>query len=425
MTHVIGKRIPRHDAILQVTGKAEYGVDVFRPGMLHAKVLRSPHPHARILEVDTSRARSHPGVAAVITAEDVPHNRIGFTHLDQPLLVEDKVRYRGDAIAALAAESLETAEEAISLIRVEYEPLAGVFNPLEAMKPNAPKVHEENESNIASHIKIRYGDIEQGWKESDEVVEETIKTQMVEHCHIEPHAALAEADPRGTITVYGSVQRPFLIASDLSRILGMPLNRIRVVTTAVGGGFGGKNEISMEPYLVLLALKTKKPVKMVYTREEEFRATTVRHPYVVKFKTGVKRDGTLVARQAEIISDTGAYVVWGESALSKACIHAAGPYRIPHVKTDGYLVYTNNNVGGAMRGFGVPQLGFAYECHTDTVAASLGMDPLEFRLKNLLVDGSSLPTGQILETVALKDTVREAVRMVGWKKEVDWDEEAG
>ena len=425
MSHVVGQRIPRHDAVLQVTGRAEYGIDLSRPGILHAKLLRSSFPHARILKVDTSRAASLSGVAAIITAEDVPNNRFGFTHLDQPVLVEDRVRYRGDAIAAVAAESIEVAEEALSLIEVEYEPLPAVFDPLEAMQPDAPLVHEEHGSNIASHLKIRYGDIEAGWKESDDIIEETIKTQMVEHAHIESHAALAEIDSRGVVTVYSSAQRPFLFASDLSKILQISQNRVRVVATAVGGGFGGKNEISVEPYISLLALKTNRPVKMVYTREEEFQATTVRHPYIVKFRSGVKRGGTLVARQVEIISDTGAYVSWGESTLSKACIHAAGPYRIPHVWIDGYLVYTNNNIGGAMRGFGVPQLGFAYECHTDTVAAALGMDPLEFRLKNILVEGSSLPTGQVLRNVALEDTIHEAVRLIGWKKEVRWDEKEG
>jgi CO/xanthine dehydrogenase Mo-binding subunit len=419
MNHVIGQRIPRHDAVLQVTGRAEYGVDLTRPGMLWARVLRSPHSHARILRLDTLRAENLPGVAAVITAKDVPNNRFGFTHLDQPLLAEDRVRYREEPVAAVAAESLEVAEEALSLIQVEYEPLPGVFDPLEALNDDAPRVHEERESNIASHVKIRYGDIEHGWQESEEVVEETITTQMVEHGHIEPHAAVAEMDPRGVLTVHSSVQRPFLVATDLGKILKMPQNRIRVVVTAVGGGFGGKNEISLEPYICLLALKTKRPVKMVYSREEEFQATTVRHPYIVKFKTGVKRDGRLVARQVEIISDSGAYVSWGESTLSKAAIHAAGPYRIPHVKIDGYLVYTNNKVGGAMRGFGVPQLGFAYECHTDTVAERIGLDPLEFRLKNIIEDGSTLPTGQVLEKVFLKETVREAVKLAGWRKEVE------
>ena len=416
MTHVIGQRIPRHDAILQVTGKVEYGVDLTRRGMLHAKVLRSALPHAKIIKLDVSRAEKLAGVAAVITAADVPNNRFGFTHLDQPLLAEDRVRYLGDAIAVVAANSVDTAEEAVRLIDVEYEPLPAIFDPVRAMEPGAPTVH--GESNIAAHIKIRSGDIDVGWSRSDEIIEETITTQPIEHASIEPHAALAEVDARGMITVHSSVQRPFLIASDLAKILKIPMNRIRVVVPEVGGGFGGKNEITMEPYICLLAMKTNKPVKIVYTREEEFQATTVRHPYIVTYKSGVKKDGTLVARQAKIISDTGAYVSWGASTLSKACIHAAGPYRIPHVKVDGYLVYTNNSLGGAMRGFGVPQLGFAHECHTDTIAEKLGMDPLEFRLKNVLTNGSTLPTGQVLESVSIKETIRQAVNLIGWKKEI-------
>ncbi|NSW83591.1 MAG: molybdopterin-dependent oxidoreductase [Syntrophothermus sp.] len=414
---VIGKRLPRHDALLQVTGRAIYGDDVVRPGMLYAKALRSSYAHAKILQVDTSAAERLPGVKAVITAKDVPFNRFGFTHLDQPILADDKVRYRGDALAVVAAECWEAAEEALGLIKVDYEPLPAVFDPIEAMKPEAPKVH--GDTNIVAHIKIRYGDVEQGWREADEIIEETLTTQMVEHAHIEPHAAVAEVSPQGEITVWSSVQRPFLVAADLSKILGLPMNKIRVISTAVGGGFGGKNEITMEPWICLLAMKTRRPVKMVYTREEEFQATTVRHPYITKYKTGVKRDGTLVARQVEIISDCGAYVSWGYSTLTKASIHAAGPYRIPHVRIDAYLVYTNNNVGGAMRGFGVPQLGFAYEVHTDTIAAALGMDPIEFRLKNILEDNSALPTGQVLEIVTLKETIRRAIEIAGWRKEVN------
>lgn len=413
---VIGKSFPRHDAVLQVTGKALYAEDLFRPNMLHAQVLRSEHAHAKVLSVDTSAAEKLAGVRAVITSKDVPHNRFGFTHQDQPVLVDDKVRFYGDAVAAVAADSWEAAREALGLIKVDYEPLPAVFDPLEAMKPAAPKVH--GDTNIASHLKIRSGEIEQGWKESDVIFEEQISTPMVEHAHIEPHAAVAEVTPAGEVVVNSSVQRPFLVASDLGKILKIPMNKIRVISAVVGGGFGGKNEITMEAHLVLLAMKTGKPVKMAYTREDEFEVSTVRHPYITKYKSGLKRDGTLVARQVEIISDSGAYVSWGQSTLTKACIHAAGPYRIPHVCIDGYVVYTNKPVGGAMRGFGVTQLGFAYEVHTDTIAAEMGFDPLEFRLKNLFVDNCSLPTGQVVEQVTMTECVQRAVELAGWKKEV-------
>jgi CO/xanthine dehydrogenase Mo-binding subunit len=419
MTEVLGQRVPRSNAVLQVTGKAVYAVDLARPGMLFAKALHSPWPHARILSLDVSPALAHPGVAAVITGADIPNNRIGFTHVEQPILADDVVRYRGDAIAVVAAESEAVAREATRLIQVEYEPLPAVFDPLEAMQPEAPRIHEKG--NVASHVKIRDGDVEKGFAEADEIVEETYSTQMVEHAHIEPHVALAEVDALGAITLHSSVGRPFLTASDVGRILEIPMNRIRLIVPAVGGSFGGKNETTLEPWVCLLALKTGRPVKMTFTREEEFEASTVRHPYIIKYKSGVRQDGTLVARQVEIISDTGAYVSWGESTLSKGCIHAAGPYRIPHVKIDGYLVYTNQNVGGAMRGFGATQSGYAVECHTDTLATRLGMDPVEFRLKNLLVDGSALPTGQVLEQVTAKATLREAVRLAGWNKEVKWE----
>ncbi len=403
---VVGKRIPRHDAVSHVTGRTLYGVDIVRPRMLHARILRSPHAHARIVAVDVSRASRLPGVCA-ITAADVPCNRYGFTHVDQPVLADDRVRHRGDAVAAVAAPTPERADEALQAIKVEYEPLPAIFDPIAALGPDAPRVH--GDTNVAARVNIRYGDIERGWQESHEIIEETFRTQMVEHCHLEPHAALAELDSRGVLTVHASVQRPFLIAADLSKILGLPMNRIRVIAAAVGGGFGGKNEITMEPIVCLLALKAGRPVKAVYSREEEFQATTVRHPYIITCRTGLKREGALVARQVSILSDTGAYVSWGAWTLSKASIHAAGPYNIPHVKTEGVLVYTNNCVGGAMRGFGVPQVAFAYESHTDTLAEAVGLDPVEFRLKNMMKDGCVLPTGQVLDKVTLQQTVVRAV----------------
>jgi CO/xanthine dehydrogenase Mo-binding subunit len=417
MSHtVVGKGFPRSDALLQVTGKSLYGEDYYPPGMLYAKALRSRHAHARILRIDTAAAEKLAGVKAVITAKDIPHNRFGLTHQDQPILADDKVRCFGDAVAVAAATSWEAAEEALGLIRVEYEPLPGVFDPLEAMKPEAPKVH--GDSNIATHLRIRFDDIEQGWKESDVIFEEKITTPVVEHAHIEPHAAVAEVTSAGELVITTASQRPFVAASDLSKILKLPMNKIRVITPAVGGGFGGKNELTTEPCMALVAMKTGKPVKMVYTREDEFRASTVRHPYITRYKSGLKKDGTLVARQVEIISDSGAYVSFGESTLGKACVHAAGPYRIKYVTIEGYLVYTNNPVGGAMRGFGVTQLGFAYEVHMDTIAAEMGLDPLELRLKNLFVDNCSLPTGQVVRAVTLTECMKQAVALAGWKKEV-------
>lgn len=410
----VGKRIPRIDAWEQVKGQATYIDDISKPNMLHAKVLRSELSHARIVHLNISPAINFLGRNAIITAKDVPNNRWGFSHIEQPVLCDSIVRYRGDPIVAVAAESAEAAIEALSKIEIEYEPLPAVFDPLDALEPHAPKIH--GKSNIAAQIRIRRGDIESGWKESDEIIEEVFKTQRVQHCHLEPHVAIAEIDGE-TIRVFSSLQRVFRIAQDLGSILRIPQEQILVKALEVGGAFGAKTEISIEPFVCLLALKTKQTVKMVYSRYEEFLAAPIRHPFISKYRSGVKRDGRIVARQIELISDTGAYVSQGESVLKKAAINACGPYQIPNVHVDGYLVYTNTNIGSAMRGFGVPQVAFAYESHTDTLAHAIGMDPISFRLKNLLTEGSILPTGQKINNVTVSETLLEAAKLASWELE--------
>lgn len=407
--YAIGIRRPRHDVVQQVTGKVVYGEDLYRPGMLYAKALYSKYAHARILKVDTAAASRVPGVKGVITAADVPNNRMGFSHIDQPVLADDKVRYRGDAIAVVAADTLKAAEEAVKLIKVDYEVLPTVFDPLEAMKDDAPLVHDR--SNIVTHIKIRHGDVEEGFNNSDIIVEEEFSTQKVEHSPIEPHVALAELENDGKLVIWTSNSRPFHYAEQLIKILKIPMNRMQIRTPEIGGAFGGKNEITLEPWIALLAMKTKRPVKMVFTREEEFISSTVRHSYIMKYKTGLKKDGKIIARQVLIISNSGAYAALGKSTLTKSTVHCCGPYNIPNVKVDGYLVYTNTLIGSSMRGMGVPQVCFAHEVHSNTIARKLGMDPVEFRVKNMFDDTGILPNGQEVNAKPLRLTLQEALKL--------------
>jgi len=411
----VGKSLPKTDAMDKVLGAAKYTEDMELPGMLHAKLLRSEFPHARVLDIDTRKAEKLFGVHGAITAKDIPVNTFGYNFKDQVVFADGKVRYMGDPLVAVAAESEEIAETALDLIDVDYQVLPAVHDPRLALKPKAPKVHEGG--NLCFHRKIRLGDVNKGFRLSDKIIADRFTTPKMEHCHLEPHSGIAVFNEQEGLTIWTSCAMLFNVHQELARILQIPSSKIRIIHAMCGGGFGGKNEVSLEPYIALLAMKTGRPVKMTWTREEEFKGSTTRHSYFMEYKTGVKADGTLMAREIKLISDNGAYTQLGESQLTKASIFAAGPYNIPHVKVDGYLVFTNNIVGGAMRGFGVPQVTAAVETHMDHVAEILGMEPLDLRRKNAIASGDRLVTGQVLHNVLLKETMHKAATEAKWRKD--------
>ena len=414
-TPAVNRRIPRLDSLPQVLGELKYIEDLSFPGMIYAKVLRSAYPHARILRVDTSEAERMPGVLATLTAKEIPVNSFGPQYQDQPVLAGDKVRHMGDGVAAVAAISEQAAAEALEKINVEYMPLPAVFDPLEALEENAPKVHEPR-SNIYNQWRIKKGDVEKALTEAYLVVKERYATQMVEHTYMEPHASIALWDTTHRLTVWSTLGRIFLVRSDLARILNMPLNKIRVVSTQVGGCFGGKNEPTLEPILALLAKKTKRPVKGVYTRKEEFISSTKRHPFVMDYTSGVTQSGRIIARKVRLVAEGGAYASWTETTLGKAAILCAGPYKIDHLLVEGVAVYTNKTMTGAFRGFGAPQVCFGYESHMDSIAHRLDMDPLEIRMINAFEEGSISTTGQVLQSMVIKDTLTAAAERFGWKE---------
>ncbi|MCC6197523.1 MAG: xanthine dehydrogenase family protein molybdopterin-binding subunit [Burkholderiales bacterium] len=419
----VGTRTLRGDAIDKVTGTWSYGMDFALPGMLYAKVLRSPYPHARIVSVDTRRARALAGVRAAITGADLPY-LFGSAVRDEPFLARGKVRYAGEPVAALAAISEEISREAIDLIDVEYEELPAVFDPLEAMQPGSPLVHEDHTAyemegtftrctgtNIIGHTKLRRGDIEQGFRDSDFVFEDIFTTQYVQHCSMEAHVSVAQVATDGAVTVWSSCQSPYNLLRDLSKALGLPYSMVRVIATGVGGAFGAKMYLRSEPLTVALAMRTGgKPVKYAHMRDEEFIGAVVKHPAHLTVKTGVKRDGTLVARKMTAVYNTGGYADAGPQVARNATFSGTGPYRIPHVWIDSYSVYTNNPIGGAFRGFGVPQATWAHESQMDMIAHRLGIDPAEMRMRNLYDLGDSTCTGELLYTsVGVKDTLRRAL----------------
>jgi CO/xanthine dehydrogenase Mo-binding subunit len=410
----VGQRATRPDSRYHGLGQTRYIDDIALPGMLHAKIKRAGIASARIKRIDTSAAESMPGVMAVVIGREIPVNSFGPTFQDQPALADQVVRHAGDGVAAVAAVSEQIATEALAKIVVDYEPLPAVFDPLEAMREDAPKVHAPK-SNIHHRLAIRRGDVDKGFAQSDHIFEGRFTSQMVEHVSIEPHAAIADWDANGRLTVWATIGRITLARADLARTLRLPMNRIRLIGTIVGGNFGGKNEITQEPALALLSKKTGRPVKGVLTRSEEFIASTVRHPFIMDYKTGVTKDGRILARTARLVLDGGAYCSWSETTLGKSCILAPGPYKIDNVCSEAIVVYTNKTMAGAMRGFGAPQVCFAYESHMDDIATALGVDPLAIRLRNAFEEGSPSPTGQLLQSVVVKETLLKAAERFGWE----------
>ncbi|HMA81735.1 MAG TPA: xanthine dehydrogenase family protein molybdopterin-binding subunit, partial [Candidatus Binatia bacterium] len=372
---------------------------------------------------DAGKAAALPGVRAVVTRDDLEglHHYFGTGVEDQPVVVIDKARYAGDIVAAVAADSREIAEEATALIEAEYEELPAVTGILAAAKPDAPIIHDQHidESaggNIHGVYRAASGDIEQGFKESDEVIENIYTLPPVQHGHIEPHAVTAYWEPSGKLVVHTPCQTPSPLQEQLAKVFKLPLNRVRVIVPPVGGGYGGKNHARIEPVVALLARKARRPVQWTLAREEVF-LTGRRFGAVVKIKTGFKRDGRLIARKAEVYYDMGAYALSGPANTKNACVIAGGPYNIPHRDYTTYAVYTNLPPAGPFRGVGASHVCWAYESEMDEIARRIGMDPLDLRLKNLLQEGDKFITGEPMISVGVSDCVKQAARSIGWQNE--------
>ena len=409
-TRVIGQSVVRGEGPDKVTGRSIYAADISLPGMLWGKVLRSPFPHARIVSIDTAAAKAVPGVRAVITAADLPDSLVGRRLRDMPVLARDVVRFVGEKVAAVAAETEEAAEEALLLIDVEYEELDAVFDAHEAMEPDAPTLHSElsgyeglpqpesDINNVFAHITWGQGDVDEGFAEADLVFEHTFNAQLMHQAYIEPHACVVSVESAcpelvegGQVQVWVNNKDPYPLREQLAAVWGIAEDSIVLHPCSIGGDFGGKGSFMDVPLCYHLSLHSGRPVKMVMDYIQELMAANPRHPATMTIRSGVKRDGTLVARQARVVFDSGAYGAFKPTVYLRGADHLCGVYRIPHARIDSYMVYTNNVPKGHMRSPAKPQVVFAVEAHTDLVARGLGMDPYEFRQKNLLRNGDASP----------------------------------
>jgi CO/xanthine dehydrogenase Mo-binding subunit len=406
----IGESVPMLDSVARVTGALEYVVNLRLPNMLYGKIVRSQSPHAKLLNVDTTNALNVPGVVAILTSSDLgPNPLYGAMIKDQGVVAVDKVRYVGEPVAAIAAESLEAAEEAASLIDIEYEELPGVFDAQEAIQPGAPTLHEKFPNNIFKHAKLRHGDLEAAFAEADEIFEDTFTSPVAQQSSLEPHVSAAQWDGEH-LTVWTAAQAPFMVRKVLSEIFGIPAEAVRVIVPPVGGAYGGKGHIRIEPVVAAMARKTNgRPVKFVLSRAEEF-VTVTKHAASITLKTGVKRDGTFIARQVTIYWNGGAYADASPGLVPAGMVRSVGPYRIPVVHVDSYGIYTNLPPAGAYRGAMSSQTTWAYESQMDIIARKMGWDPLGFRLKNLLRSGDHFATGEELHDVHFVECLEAAAK---------------
>lgn len=421
----VGKRVPRIDAWEKVVGKGMYTADIRLKGMLQGAFLLSDVPHARIRRVDTTQAEQLSGVKAVLTSWNTPVWRFGPFIKDQTLFPQEKIRYVGEKIAAVAAVDRETAEEAVRLISVEYEELPAVFDPLEALEPEAPIIHEELatypgvnpavvQGNRCAFTLLERGDIAEGFQRADHIFEDTFRTAMTQQCPLETHVALAVGEHGGRFTVWSSTQNPFIVRAAIAEMLQVPINKIRVIPPLIGGGFGSKTNFELEPYAVLLAQATGKPVMIALEREEEFYRSKPRHPAVIQMKTGVTKEGILIAREVKFFSDTGATADPGPSMIAPTFLR--GPYRIPHLRIESSCVYTNKIGCGSFRAPGGVASAFAFESQMDMIADALGFDPRELRLKNAVREGDLSSPGQLLGKVGFIECIERATAQANWRK---------
>jgi CO/xanthine dehydrogenase Mo-binding subunit len=421
---IIGTRANGCDEKDKVLGNVVYAEDFSLPDSLYCRVFRSTKPSALIKRLNVAKAKALEGVACVLTHEDVPNNEsaknvvgqtteVGLLEAKQRILATDRVRYYGEPIAIVAAETPELARDALELIEIEYEELPGVFDPEEAMKPEAPKIHGDN--NVIANWALRKGDVDKAFAESDVIVEKEYRTPRQEHAHMEPEAGVAWVDDMGVINIRYCTQ-VVEHYRDVAAVLGLPESKVRVIGTIIGGGFGGKEDLTVEVFLALCTYYTRRPVKMAFSREEMGFGRQKRHPYVMRYKTGATKDGKLTAMQAELISDSGAYVLLSPWVLLYSTVHATGPYYIPNVKVDAYSVLTNNVMTSAYRGFGGMQVAFAYESQMEALAKELGMDSVEFRKKNFFKRGDETANFQpIPSEVLLDEAVDKAMAALGPK----------